>query len=306
MKQKISEIRPDSILFQIDSNFLQIKRIKKAFPNLVVCTQINGSPFDEPFKNIAFKEYFIKKQKEAYEKSDLNFFVSEISRNNIMQSSFEISRDIVIPNGANLDKFFPIKGKEQLKQKLGYDVNKFILGYVGTLDFHKKIVDLVEVFHELTEIYKDLQLVIIGDGPALDQIINRIEDLELTDNVILKGWVNHNDINEHLNCFNLAIHHSAQTYMNPLKIFEYLAAGLPVLAPDIPSVRRIFQNEIDLLITGDKKKDIKDNLEMLIQNPQMRERFSRNKNLKRSLEKNYTWKRYAENIIIKIQQKLNQ
>ena len=51
----------DVLLMQMDSNFLQIKKLKKEFPELLIATQINGSPFDEPFKNIFLKKYFKKK-----------------------------------------------------------------------------------------------------------------------------------------------------------------------------------------------------------------------------------------------------
>ena len=92
--------------------------------------------------------------------------------------------------------------------------------------------------------------------------------------------------------------------MNPLKIFEYLSAGLAVVAPDIPSVRQAFQDGRDLLITGPSKKELKDSLKEIISNVDLRHRLSNNQHLIHAMEGNYTWERYAGRIIQNISGKL--
>lgn len=302
--KKIKEFDPDVIFIQIDSNFLQIKRLKKRFPKLVICNQINGSPFDEPFKNIAFKHKFLDLQLEAYLHSDLNIFISDFSRKRIMGKHINLDRDVVIHNGTDPNKFFPIEGTEELKIKWNYPLDKFIIGYIGTLDFHKQLGVLIDAFNELIQQQSNLYLVIIGDGPALAKLTDKVKDLGLTTKVELRGWIQHDQINENLNCFDLAIHHYANTYMNPLKIFEYLSAGLPVIAPDIPSVRSVFHDREDLLITGSSYEEVRNAINEVITNQNLREKLSNNQHLIHEIEGNYTWKKYTERIIAKIKDKI--
>lgn len=304
LTKKIKEIKPDVILLQIDSNFFQIRRLEKLFPDLLICNQINGSPFDEPFKNIAFKKWFLKQQTKAYLQSDLNFFISDFSRKRIMGKNLNQNRDIVIHNGTDPAIFFHIENKKALRIKWNYAPDAFVLGYIGTLDFHKQLGLLVDVFKELQMDFPHLRLVIIGDGPAFPKILARIKKLDLENYVELRGWIKHENINENLNCFDVAVHHYANTYMNPLKIFEYLSAGLPVVGPDIPSVRQAFQNGKDLLITGPTKKELKNSLNEIIVNTDLRERLSNNQNLIHSMEANHTWEKYTDRIIQKISETL--
>lgn len=302
--KKIKEFQPDALLIQIDSNFLQIKKLKNKFPNLIICNQINGSPFDEPFKNIAFKNYFLKQQKKSYHSSNINFFISDFSRDRIMGDQINEDRDIVIHNGTDPDKFFPINNKIQLRNKWSYPSDKFVIGYIGTLDFHKQLGILLDVFAELLPRYPQLFLVIIGNGPALNKLKQKVVELGLTKSVQLRGWLQHEEINENLNCFDLAVHHYANTYMNPLKIFEYLSAGLPVIAPDIPSVRSIFKDRHDLLITGASHEEVKSSIKELLDDPEFLERISNNEHLIHEIEGNYTWKKYTNRIVEEIKSKL--
>lgn len=302
--RKINEFKPDVILIQIDSNFLQSKQLKKKFPNLVICNQINGSSFDEPFKNIAFKNRFLDMQLQAYLNSDLNIFISDFSRKRIMGNQIDDTRDIVIHNGTDPDKFFPIPNSNNLRLKWNYPLDKFIIGYIGTLDFHKQLGVLIDVFAELLKDNQNLYLVIIGDGPALSKIKEKVDKLGLNEDVQLNGWIPHKHINENLNCFDLAVHHYANTYMNPLKIFEYLSAGLPVIAPDIPSIRAIFRDRKDLLITGPSHLELKKVMHEVLVDEDLREILSNNEHLINEIEGNYTWRNYTNRIVSKIKDKL--
>ena len=304
LKAKINELQPDVLLMQMDSNFLQIKRLKKEFPELLIATQINGSPFDEPFKNIFLKSYFRKKQRKAYEEADLNFFISDFSRSSIMGEDIMDQRDLVIHNGTDVSKFFPVPNKKQVRQIFGYPENKLIIGYVGTLDFHKKMKILIDSFYDVSQLISELYLVIIGDGPAFAGIESKIRRSGLEKQIELRGWVPHEEINTHLNCFDVAVHHYANHYMDPLKIFEYLSAGLPVIAPDIPSIRSHFAEGEDLLISGPTRSNLTESLKKIIQDRELRFRLSYNKELISSIENEYTWEKYTEKIIRNIESRL--
>ncbi|APG59289.1 glycosyltransferase family 4 protein [Christiangramia salexigens] len=303
--ERLKKFQPDVLIMQMDSNFLQILNIRKRFPNLIICAQINGSPFDEFYGNIAFKKWFVRKQRHSYETANLNFFISEFSRTRIMGDKLDLGRDKIIYNGTDIKKFFSIKDKTPLRQKLNYPLNKTVIGYIGTLDFHKKMIRLVEAFKVVAEAHPESELVIIGDGPAYGKIKSFIEKNGLTSKVQLKGWVLHDEVNEHLNCFDIAVHHYANHYMNPLKIFEYLAAGLPVIGPDIPSVRKLFKNNDDLVISANDNKNLAEELLMLIENDEFRNSLGSNEALLAKITQEFTWEAYTENILSEIKMKLN-
>lgn len=302
LKKRIRKVNPDVLILQIDSNFLQIERLKTDFPDLKICCQINGSPFDEFYDKIYRKKKLIKKQTESFLLSDLNLFISKFSRERIMGSKIDPKRDKIVYNGTDITKFYPIKNKKDLKHKLGYPENELVLGYIGTLDFHKKILRLLTSFEEVLEKYPNTTLVIIGNGPAFQKLKKFVFTRNLEQKIILKGWVSHSLINEHLNCFDIAIHHYANHYMNPLKIYEYLAVGLPVIAPDIESIRNNFIDKQHLLISRNDNKDLVEEIEFMIENEEFRNNLSSQIQIE-NFGKKFTWENYANKIIDFVKEK---
>lgn len=293
VEECIQKFNPDVIVLQIDSNFLQIEKLRSKFPKLIISTQVNASPFDEPFENIAFKKYFIKKQSLFYSKADYNFFISGFLREHIMGDFLRADRDKIVHNGTDISKFKPLSGKEKLREKYKYPEGQFIVGYIGTLDFHKKVDLLLLSLQKLSK--KGIILVIIGNGPALSSLKAMSKSLGIDDKVIFKGWVGHDLMNEHLNCFDLAIHHHANEYMSPLKIFEYLATGLPVIAPNIPAVREILQDEVEVVLTQPTVASITDNILSLYYDEGKRS-FVASRGADK-IRKNFTWMAYTKNIV---------
>ena len=248
----------DCLHIRVDSNFLIIDKIKKNFPEMVLTTEVNASPFDENFKNIAFKKYFKTLESRFLSKSDANFFVSSFLRKSIMKNP-DPERDFVVHNGVDLDLF--CKKEPDLKKE-----KQIVFGYVGTLEKHKNIKILIDAFELVHSEHIRTKLLIIGDGPIFGELQKYIMHKNLQDCVEFTGAVPHTLINSFLQKMDIAVHHSANPYMSPLKIFEYLAAGLPVIGPDIPAVREIFLDGHEILLVKNKPEFLAEKMKFLLFN----------------------------------------
>jgi glycosyltransferase involved in cell wall biosynthesis len=96
--------------------------------------------------------------------------------------------------------------------------------------------------------------VMIGAGPEANHV--RAEAAGL-DSVVLTGPVTHDRMPACLASadigvapFDVAAHPQLRLgfYWSPLKVFEYMAAGLPVVAPDIDRLRQIVRHEREGLL----------------------------------------------------------
>ncbi len=86
----------------------------------------------------------------------------------------------------------------------------------------------------------------------------------------------------------------AARYTSPLKLFEYLCAGLPVLATDLPSIREIVTHEREGLLFPDRDADaLADAMTRMMDESELSKRLSEGA---RVLAAEYTWQRRGQRI----------
>ena len=178
----------------------------------------------------------------------------------------------VVPNGVNTDKF-----KNNQKPNLDYIGDKFVIGFVGSLNKWHGVSMLIDAFELFLKVNPESILLIIGDSKERKTLTQQINKKELSNSVILTGSVEHSQIPGYLSVINIAVApylDQDNFYFSPLKIYEYMAAGLTVLASDLKQIKTII-NDLEngkLFSTGDVNS-LYENLQWLKDNPDLCEKL---------------------------------
>jgi glycosyltransferase involved in cell wall biosynthesis len=132
--------------------------------------------------------------------------------------------------------------RKSCSEKQSVQDNKTII-YQGTLNIGRGLEKLVDAMTLLP----NYNLIIVGSGPIQNGLKHKIEYQKLTKRVILFGRVEH----EHLNRITCSAHIGVSIeedmglnyhYALPNKIFDYIQAGIPVLASNLPEMAKIISN----------------------------------------------------------------
>jgi glycosyltransferase involved in cell wall biosynthesis len=136
-----------------------------------------------------------------------------------------------VPNGAAIDR---IASADQPTRAEGTG-SAMVVGFTGSMKAWHGLQELLEVFAGVHATHPDSVLVIAGSGPeehALRECART--DHRLRDCVSFAGAVPHDDVPALLATFDVGVAPYVATgdfYFSPLKVAEYLAAGLPVVHP---------------------------------------------------------------------------
>jgi len=212
-------------------------------------------------------------------------------------NKYHFTRNInVISSGIDTKKFelnLNIeKNIKKLRKEFKLKNTDIIIGSVGRIAKEKSFDKEIKAIKELLEINKNIKLMIIGDGPELDNLKKLVKYLNIENNVIFTGKVNYDLIPSYYNLFNIMVSFS-KTETQGLTIIEGLAASLPVLCIKDESFEAMVENNYN----GYLFKNNKEFLELaqkLINNSKLYEIMC--KNAKNSIYK-YSKEVFASEIL---------
>ena len=93
-------------------------------------------------------------------------------------------------------------------------------------------------------------------------------------------------------------------YNSPVKLFEYMAMGKPIITSNIGQISEIIEHgETGLLIEPGNYKEFASGILKLVENPQLRDKLGFN--ARAEFERNYTWEMNAMKVIAVYEELLN-
>lgn len=138
----------------------------------------------------------------------------------------------VIPTGVDISKFSAVK-PENLREKYHISAETPLLLTVSRVAFEKDIDRLINAFPEIQKRVPRVQLMICGDGPAKAQLEEQVAAMDLQDQVIFTGEIDHDEVPAYYQMADLFVSTSISESQG-LTFIEALAAGLKVVAASGP------------------------------------------------------------------------
>lgn len=176
------------------------------------------------------------------------------------------------------------------------DRAKKILLYQGGLQYGRGL----EVLIDAMKYIENGVLVIIGDGKLKDELFEKVSENNLTDKVKFIAKVPLDQLPSYTKQAYVGYQVLQNTSFNHYsassnKLFEYIMAEVPVISCDFPEIKRVVEEEnIGLTVKEVETKSIVEATQKLIDNPSLREEFSRNCE---SAKLKYNWENEKENLL---------
>lgn len=296
LARAIRQHRPDCIYERYQLYVPSGVWAKRRF-GLPMLLEINAPLFEQrcEFGGIALKGLARWTETFAWRGADMALPVTRALSDIVADAGVERTRMHVIPNGVNLERFGTVPPLAEAKRALGLE-GRTVLGFTG---FMREWHCLEEVLDVLLKAPADdpWHLLAVGDGPARQSLEAKARRLGIADRLTVTGIVERDQVARYVAAFDIALQTAIVPYASPLKLFEYLVMGRPIVSPAVPSSTEVLTDGENALLYDPKDMEsLKATIERLLADRPLRERLgaaARDTIFKRKL----TWDDHARTVV---------
>jgi glycosyltransferase involved in cell wall biosynthesis len=211
-------------------------------------------------------------------------------------------RIAIVHNGTNLDLMRPLP-RDACREALNLPRNAFVIAFVGTLHPWQGISPLITAVAELHPSKSgEVHLLIAGTSPDQAKYEAEAALRGLGRRAHFLGAIEYERVPEIISAADVSVAPGDPTQSidyrirSPLKIYEYLACGRPVIAGELDSIRGLFaNNHVGFLVKPGSIRELVAAIDRLRDDPELAARMSENA---RSLaERSLSWDAATEQLV---------
>lgn len=216
--------------------------------------------------------------------------------NELVQAGVAEEKILIAPDGVDLNEFNLNISQGEAREKTGLPSGKKIILYTGS--FYLRDWKGVDVLLEAAGQFGDDALIVLVGGEEGE--IKKIKEGYPIKNLILIERQPHAKIPYYLRAADVLVlpnkkgDSTSEKYTSPMKLFEYMACGRPIVASDLPSIREVLNDQNAILVPPNDFQALADGIGKILSDKELAERTVR-----RGLidVQNFSWKKRAEKII---------
>ncbi|MFM5753442.1 glycosyltransferase family 4 protein [Aeromonas veronii] len=238
-------------------------------------TRISREP---EWKGSEYYEMMVNLEAQAAINADHVFTLTSALKEELISRGVDASKIDLLPNGVDSTRFIPKPRNEKLAEDVGV-TNKVVIGFLGSVVQYEGVEYIIEATSILKKRgVKNFSTLIVGDGAVIDQVKDLSSNLCLDDLVIFTGRVPHDHIEDYYSIVDICPLPRKGLpvceMVSPLKPFEAMAMGKAVISSDVAALAEIVQDGVTgLLHQKDNAEDLANKLQMLIEQPELRNKY---------------------------------
>lgn len=213
-------------------------------------------------------------------RADLIMPTSKWMKGYLVSRGLPKNKMLFFPNGVNPDIFSPENSGIEKRREYGLGSSP-VIAYIGTMDRLRRLGFLIHTFRRVKGKVKNAKLLMVGDGNDRGCLERLATDLKVFEDVVFTGNVPYSEIPSFLAASDVAVSPIPPSDLykvsSPLKVFEYMGAGKPVVAnEEIPEQREVIRESGGGLLVPYDEESFANAIVELLNDPNKGKRMGRN------------------------------
>jgi len=251
------------------------------------------------FRNLVLEIHSLPKKvsffhKKVWQKTKCLIVLTSFIKEGLVEIGVKEDKILIASDGVDLDRF-------KIYDSRFKKSDRKIVMYVGSFQGWKGTTVLLEAIRNFQfSIFNFQKILFVFVGVSEHDITDyglRVTDYENTKFIghqphkEIPSWLKRADI---LVLPNSGKEKISKFYTSPMKLFEYMASGRPIVASDLPSIKEVLNKDNAVLVESDNTESLAEGIRIILQNPELADKISKQARLD---VQHYTWKNRVKKII---------
>lgn len=264
IKQQMNEFKPDIVLGNdiLTTSLAYREAKKRRIPTIFYAIDIEYKLI--PFSLLQPLGKMIEKSN--IRNADLVISINEALKEYTVRMGADPTKTLVIRAGIDSQRYNPALDGSEIRKQYGIEEDDVVLFFMGWI-YH--FSGLKEVLSEFAKIGKEnkFKFLIVGDGEAYDNLKRIVKEKALQNKVIMTGKQPFERIPSLISaadiCLLPAYNNEIMRDIVPIKMYEYMAMGKPIISTKLPGVMKEFGENHGVLYVENSESTLSKAVELV-------------------------------------------
>jgi len=276
LRELIKQFKPDIIYERYDL-YASAAADVASTRRITHMLEVNAPLLEEMRRILHFPRLANLFQSRTFKKADLLIGVSD-SICSMLRTITPGGRVLLVENGVNEDVFNTRVSGEEVRRQYGLN-GKLVVGFTGSLRGWQGVDLLLRAASILLSARDDVRFLVVGGGNNFPTYRQIAQDWGLLDKFLLVGPVPSTEVPSCIAASDVCVAPyapSANFYVSPMKIREYVAMRKPIVASDLPQIAKTIRDNVDgLLARPGDEKDLASKIAVMLDDSALRDRLAK-------------------------------
>ena len=211
--------------------------------------------------------------RQATDQASLLVAVNGTIRQHLLDQGLPNKKIVTVENGIDEGLFNQDVDGGGCRLRYGIGSDEVVVVFVGSFQPYHRVDLLIQAFARVVT-QKTVRLLLVGEGKYSDEARSVAADLGLGDKVVFTGRIPYEEVSSYMAAGDIAVMPATNEYGNPMKVYEYMALGKAVVAPNQETITEIAEhNQTAYLFERESIEGLSRALQDLIEDSSLRKRL---------------------------------
>jgi glycosyltransferase involved in cell wall biosynthesis len=153
----------------------------------------------------------------------------------------------VLPNAIDPNRFRSPRPEPSIRTGLGLE-RSIVIGHVGLFYRWDRLDVLIEVVKSIRDRHPEIKVLLVGDGPEMENLKCTTFRSGMESAVIFSGPVPRDDVPAYIDAMDICVLPDSNAFGSPIALFEFMAMGKPCVVPDLGPMRDVIDDHVTGII----------------------------------------------------------